>query len=432
MKKVLIIFMLIFCVSYGDVLSSQEFMDKHKKSINSINTNQLLKILEKNPNIRIIDVRVKKDIINQGGNIKANRVTNIERDKLEFMIANVVKPDEKFIVHCYNGNISFLAVKALQDMGYKNVIHYRDSFRGWKNAKLETRSPDLYPESMLYSRVKKVANRVYTSIGELAPSTYENNGHNNNLGFIVGDEAVLVWNASSTYLLAKAFHEEIKKITNKPVKYIVLENAQSHAALGSNYWKEQGATIIAQEIAKKKISQKMHFMESKAKQRFKDKSLGIKAILPDITFKTKYIIDLGGIIVEARWFGHAHEHSDSALWLPEQKILFTGDLGFYQRLLPIFTITDVDSWLNALKSIEKLKPKIIVPGHGDITDMAHINEYTRDYLSFLQDEINKILDDDGDLGDAYKIDQSQFAHFDAFELLARQNAERLFRIKEFE
>jgi hypothetical protein len=52
-------------------------------------------------------------------------------------------------------------------------------------------------------------------------------------------------NASDNYLTAKTLQEDNRKITDHPVKYIVLENAQGHAMLGSNYWQEQGAKIVA-------------------------------------------------------------------------------------------------------------------------------------------------------------------------------------------
>ena len=57
------------------------------------------------------------------------------------------------------------------------------------------------------------------------PPSYENSGHNNNLSFIITEEGVVVMNAGDNYLLAKTLHEEIKKITDQPVKYVVLENA---------------------------------------------------------------------------------------------------------------------------------------------------------------------------------------------------------------
>ena len=104
----------------------------------------------------------------------------------------------------------------------------------------------LAPDSILYKRPQLVAKNVYSAIGATAPPTYENSGHNNNLSFIITPNGVVVINAGSSYLLAQALHNEIKKITDQKVKYVILENAQSHAMLGSNYWQEQGAKIVAQ------------------------------------------------------------------------------------------------------------------------------------------------------------------------------------------
>ena len=144
--------------------------------------------------------------------------------------------DEVFVVHCLNGNRSALASVRLKNMGYKNLLYYKESFEVWRQNKLPVSSLDKDTNSILYSKVKKVAKNIYTSIGRTSPSTYENSGHNNNLGFVIGNKAVMVWNAGANYLLAKALHEEIKKITKLPVKYVLLENSQGHAMLGSNYW----------------------------------------------------------------------------------------------------------------------------------------------------------------------------------------------------
>ena len=430
MKNIIISYILLFGVILSaKVLNSDELQLKYQKNVKYVNTKQLVKLLKDKPNTRVIDVRLTRDAIDQGGLLKVNKLSRISRDKLEFSIGSVVKPDESFVVHCYTGNISLLAVKALLDMGYKNVIWYKDSFKGWKDSKLEIRTPDAYPSSMLYSKVEKVADGVYTSIGEKGPSTYENSGHNNNLGFVIGDKSVLVWNASANYLLAKSLHEEIKKITSKPVKYVVLENSQGHAAFGSGYWKEQGASIIAQEIAKKELKNKSM---NHARATMRDKFLGTKLVLPDVTFKDSKTIDLGNKKVEIKYFGYAHEHSDILIWVPSEKVLFAGDLAFYQRMLPIFKITDVRSWLKAFDKMEALKPKIVVPGHGDVTDMAHIRVDTRDYLLYIQKKIEKILDDDGGIKEAYEIDQSAFEHLDIYELVAKRNVARLLQIMEFE
>ena len=416
----------------AEMLDMKSLLYNAKKNLKTVSTNELVKLLKENPNTKIIDIRSRGDILKQGGYIKANKVINIPRGKLEFLIGEEVEKDEPLVVHCYSGNSSALAAATLRELGFKKVLYYEEGFKVWNEAGLPTGSLDRYPESMLYRKVEKVADGVYTSIGQTSPGSYENSGHNNNLGFVIGEKGVLVWNASSSYLLAKAFHEEIKKNTDKPVKYVLLENSQGHAMLGSNYWKEQGAVIIAQEIAKGEIKEKGDSILKSYSRRLKDKILGTKIMLPDVTFKDKYTIDLGNRIVEARYFGYAHEHSDIGLWLPGEKIFFAGDLAFNQRLLPIFEITETKKWLKAWEGVESLNAKIVIPGHGDTTDMGTVRKYTKDYLVYMRTKILEIIDEGGGLNEAYEIDMSAYEHLDTFKELGKQNIAKLFMQLEFE
>lgn len=426
---VLGLFVLLSNLNALDIAKMQE---EAIKEVKVISTQDLVKLLEKKPNTKIIDVRSRAEINNQGGYIKANKVSNIQRGDLEFLISQEVKIDDTFVVHCFNGNKSLFAAKRLKDLGYKNVLYYKDSFKVWKEKKLPISSLDKYPKSLLYNKIQEVAKNVYTSIGITAPYEYESTAHNNNLGFIVGEDSVLVWNASSSYLLAQSFHKEIKKITNKPVKYVVLENSQGHAILGSNYWKEQGAKIIAHKIVEDEIAIKGQRIFSRMQRVLKDKFEGTKVVEPDEYFKDSMTFDLGNKIVEAKYLGYAHEHSDIILWLPKEKITFAGDIAFNNRLLPIFEITETKKWLKAWDKFAALNAKIVVPGHGEVTNMQTVTKYTKDYLVYLREKVEEILDDDGGLNDAYNIDMSAFEHLDTYKELGKQNIARVFKQMEFE
>ena len=72
---------------------------------------------------------------------------------------------------------------------------------------------DKAPDSMLYDKPQQVIEGVWSAIGATSPARYENSGHNNNLSFVITTDGVLVVNAGANYLLAKALHTEIKKIT---------------------------------------------------------------------------------------------------------------------------------------------------------------------------------------------------------------------------
>ena len=90
---------------------------------------------------------------------------------------------------------------------------------------------DQYPASALYSKPVEVIPHVWSAIGATAPPNYDNAGHNNNLSFIVTGDGVIVINGGAAYILAKALHDEIKAITDQPVKLVIDENGQGHAML---------------------------------------------------------------------------------------------------------------------------------------------------------------------------------------------------------
>lgn len=293
---------------------------------------------------------------------------------------------------------------------------------------------DKYPESLLYSKPVQVTDRVWSAIGATQYYSYENAGHNNNLSFVIGDESVLVVNGGASYLLAKALHDEIKKLTELPVKYVVDENGQSHAVLGNSYWKAQGSHIIAHEDALEEIDEQALDGLATLQGILKERAEKTTVVEVDETFTDKMELDLGGLTVQLIRFGPAHSVGDISVFVPEGNVLIAGDMAFQQRLLPIFPDTDTSEWLNTWhESFTPLaKDKIIIPGHGEVTDFATVDKWTRGYLEFLREKVAALLEDGGALEDAYAIDQSPYAHLETFEQLAGKNAGRVFEAMEFE
>lgn len=296
-----------------------------------------------------------------------------------------------------------------------------------------TQSKYLALDSVLYKYPQKVTKNVYSAIGETAPPSYENSGHNNNLSFIITNHGVVVVNAGANFLLAKALHNEIKKRTNKPVKYVILENAQGHAMLGSSYWQEQGAKIIAHKNAADVMGKMGNVLFNRMMVRQKEKGQFTKATTADIIFDDIYELKMGKTLIQALYLGPAHSPGDIVVWLPEQKLVISGDIAFHQRLLPVTEHTDTAAWIDTWNNrFEKLNALVVIPGHGAPTVMSEVRKYTRDYLQYVRQEIKKIIDNDGDLQDAYEIDVSAYKHLDTFEELSQQNIGRIFRAMEFD
>ncbi len=86
----------------------------------------------------------------------------------------------------------------------------------------------LHAGELAFMQPVQVAPEVYAVIGDLGGQTYENDGLNNNLGFVVTDDGVLVINTGPTARVAKALHAAIQKVTPQPVKWVVNVNSQNH------------------------------------------------------------------------------------------------------------------------------------------------------------------------------------------------------------
>ncbi len=292
---------------------------------------------------------------------------------------------------------------------------------------------DQYPASLLYSKPVEVIPHVWSAIGATAPSTYENAGHNNNLSFIVTGDGVIVVNGSGAYLLAKALHDEIKKITDEPVKLVINENGQGHAMLGNSYWAAQGVPILAHEDAAHEFDDQAGEILASAKARLKDRADGTVVQGPTETFETKRMIEMGRFKIEVLHLGPAHSPGDIQIWLPAQSLVIAGDMAFHERMPPIFDETDTKGWVETWEGpFEALGATYVIPGHGHPTNMAQVRRYTRDYLVYLRGKIAEHIENGGGLDKAYYVDQSPYAHLDTFEQLATRNAGRVFVQMEFE
>ena len=431
-------FLLVFSVfpafaQSNEPLVGLEYLEQVNQQITNINTTELEQLIAQDSSLVVIDVRQESEVIARGGMIEAHREIILPRGWLEFRMPNeVANKDTPIVVYCGINQRSPLAAKTLEQMGYTNVKNYADGFFAWRDKGNPVKQIDHAPDSALYRKPEKVIDGVWSAIGATAPGTYANSGHNNNLSFVIGEQSVLVFNAGDNYLLAKALHDEIRQQTSLPVKAVVLENGQGHAMLGSSYWQQQGVPIIAHIETAEEIEKYGEDVIDRMRRRNGEKSRHTELTMPDITFEEKYQVDLGGISVELLYLGPAHSPGDIVAWIPSKSLVISGDMAFHQRLLPIFEHTDTAAWIETWDAFAALDAKYVIPGHGDPTDMTEVTRYTRDYLVYLREKIAEVIDDGGDLQQAYDVDQSPYAHLDTFYELARLNADMVFRAMEFE
>ena len=268
-------------------------------------------------------------------------------------------------------------------------------------------------------RFDRVAEGVYAFIGERGGRTYENEGLNANIGLVVTPGGAVLIDSGASLRGAQQIHVAVKRVTDQPVRWVINTGGQDHRWLGNGYFKGHGAQIIAHVQARADMTNRGNDHVQSLRTVLKERVDGTIPTLPDRFVEgTDIRLDLGGTVFELRHRGGAHTPGDMMVWLPASQVLFTGDVVYVERMLGVIPVSNTKRWLENFALIEQLNPRIIVPGHGPVTDLATARADTRDYLQALRAHMKKAVDDNANISAAIKS-------FDAAPYMRLLNAAEL-------
>ncbi|MCG7971398.1 MAG: MBL fold metallo-hydrolase [Candidatus Thiodiazotropha taylori] len=282
-------------------------------------------------------------------------------------------------------------------------------------------------------KTEKLAENVYALIGPLTNRNLENLGNNANFGVIVTDDGVVLIDSGATDKGARMIHAAIKEITDKAVKWVINSGGQDHRWMGNGYFKALGATIIASEKA---VADQKARRESQLDRLWslvgKEGLEGTDYIYADESFSQQKLFKVGNTRIEIHHAGHAHTPGDSYIWLPQHKIVFSGDIVYTDRMLGVGSMSAHKSWIAAFEAMAAKQPEIVVGGHGSPATLAKAKADTYDYLLFLREAVLAFMDQGNSLEDIGKIDQSRFSYLKNFNSLKGRNAQRVYEELEWE
>lgn len=279
---------------------------------------------------------------------------------------------------------------------------------------------------------------IYYSIGHPGVPGKQNEGNTSNAGFVVTPDGVIVFDALGTPSLGWALLQDIRKITDRPVRYVVLSHYHADHIYGLQAFKDHtGAVIVAQDRAREYKEENEETADERANQRLDQRRAALapwvddktRVVPPDITFNDRLTLTLGGKRFEMIYAGPAHSASDMMMMDETDGVLFAGDIVQSGRV-PFMNGDDVDTkqWLKALESVARLNPRFIIPGHGAPSTAAQqAIAFTHDYIAYVRQAMQKAVDNWTDFDVAYKqTDWSKYAKMPAFEANNRGNAYRIF------
>jgi glyoxylase-like metal-dependent hydrolase (beta-lactamase superfamily II) len=278
---------------------------------------------------------------------------------------------------------------------------------------------------------------IYYSIGNPGIPGKVNEGNTSNAGFVVTPEGVVVFDALGTPSLGWALLQEIRKITDKPVRYNVLSHYHADHIYGLQAFRDHTAAMIIAQDRAREYNENEETADERADQRLDQRREALapwvnkdtRVVSPDITFNDRLLLTLGGKRFQMIYAGPAHSASDMMMMVEPDGVLFAGDIVQNSRI-PFMNSDDVNTkqWLEALGVVEKLDPKFIIPGHGrPSTKVKEAIAFTRDYIDYVRAAMRKAVENWTDFDVAYRqTDWSKYAGIPAFETNNRGNAYRIF------
>jgi len=291
-----------------------------------------------------------------------------------------------------------------------------------------------FPPPTVSMKLVQVSPNIYYVKGKAGIAT-DNEGFVSNAGFVVTSEGVVVFDALGTPALAESFLEKIRSVTNKPIKKLIVSHYHADHIYGIQIFKQLGAEVIAPKgsydyldapIATERLDERRFSLSPWVN----DKT---RLVSPDKIIDKETRFSLGGIEFVMSVLGKAHSDGDMTMYIPSEKVLFSGDIIFEGRV-PYLGDSDTKQWLQTLNTMQTGKLIALIPGHGPAAkDPNKAIAATRHYLAYMREKMGKAVEDFVDFDDVYSAtDWSDFSKLPAFEAANRKNAYQVYLSMESE
>ncbi len=233
-----------------------------------------------------------------------------------------------------------------------------------------------------------------------------------NTGIIIGDDAVMVIDTQATPVMAQDVIRRIREVTDKPIKYVLLSHYHAVRVLGASAYGAEH--VIASEDTRDLIVERGQFDKDSEIGRFPRLFQNVESVpdgltWPTMTFNQKMTLWLGSVEVQILQLGRGHTKGDTVAWLPQEKILFSGDLVEFDAT-PYAGDAYFKDWPQTLDNLAALKPEKLVPGRGAaLQTPEQVQAGLAGTRAFISDLYESVKDSAAKGEDLRKVYEATFA-----------------------
>ncbi len=205
------------------------------------------------------------------------------------------------------------------------------------------------------------------SFNQLSPHAWAYTAEGDpNTGIVIGDDAIMVIDTQATPVMAQDVIRRIREVSDKPIKYVLLSHYHAVRVLGASAYEPEH--IIASQDTYDLIVERGEQDKASEIGRFPRLFQNVESVpagltWPTLTFTGKMTLWLGKLEVQILQLGRGHTKGDTVVWLPQDKVLFSGDLVEFDAT-PYAGDAYFTDWPQTLANIAALQPEKLVPGRG--------------------------------------------------------------------
>ena len=245
-----------------------------------------------------------------------------------------------------------------------------------------------------------------------------------NTGIVVGDDAVMVIDTQATPVMAQDVIRRIREVTDKPIRYVLMSHYHAVWVLGASAYRPDH--VIASRDTYDLIVERGEADMKSEIERFPRLFRAVESIprltWPTLVFEQRLTLMLGKLRVEIMQLGRGHTKGDTVVWLPQEKVLFSGDLVEFDAT-PYAGDAYLADWPATLDAIAALAPDKLVPGRGAaLKDPAQVKaglDATRAFVTAMFESVKAGVAAGKDLRaiyrDTYAALKPRFGHWVIFD-----------------
>lgn len=240
-----------------------------------------------------------------------------------------------------------------------------------------------------FAELTKLTDNVYSYVGvkDASPA----NSFAANAGIVIGRDAVLVVDTLISAKEGERFLADIRKVTNKPIKYVVNTHGHLDHAFGNCVFARLGAIVISH-TADRAMLERIGADTLKNIGNFglkPEDMVGTEIVYPVISFSDRMQIDLGGETVELIRVAPSHTEGSVVVHIPSKKLLFAGDI-LFTDFHPYMADGDINGWSKTIDALLLMDVERIIPGHGPLSTKKDLREM-KEYLLLFDSKARKLV-----------------------------------------